>query len=53
MKDEAPYLDLPNDQNPKPMSHAFYGNRNVPRRTNEGAKYVDPSAVMRAVNEGK
>lgn len=53
MEDHAESLSLPNNQNPRPFKPAYYGNRNVPHRTNEAAKKVHPEEIMRAVNEGK
>lgn len=46
-------FDLSNNENPRRHFKAYYGNQNVPHPTNSAAKMVDPSKVMRQVNEGK
>lgn len=49
----ATAFDLPNSQNPQPHFKAMYGNQHVPHPTNEKAKKVDHSKVMRQVREAK
>jgi hypothetical protein len=45
----APFLDLPNNQQPKQHTRPFYGSTPVPHPTNETAKCVDHAKCMRVV----
>ena len=49
----ATAFDLPNNQNPWPYRPAYHGNTHVPRPTNNAAKMVDASKIMRHVNDAK
>jgi hypothetical protein len=53
MNDNAPFLEYPNGQNPKPRGPIHYGDRYVPHPTNAKAKEVSAAAVMDAVNKAK
>jgi len=44
---------LPNSNHPFPVFHAYYGNMNVPHRTNEAAKKTNASEVMSEVIRAK
>lgn len=49
----ATAFDYPDSQNPRPHFKAFYGNQNVPHRTNEMAKNVNGAKVMKQVMDAK
>lgn len=49
----ATAFDLPNDQDPRPHFHPFYGSEHVPHPTNASAKVVDKSKVMGQVLSAK
>ncbi|MDP4145596.1 MAG: hypothetical protein Q8936_14110 [Bacillota bacterium] len=49
----ATAFDLPNSENPMPHAPIFHTKAKVPRRTNEAAKIVNGSKIMRQVMDAK
>ncbi len=49
----ATAFDLSNNQNPWPYAKAFHTKSIVPKPTNEAAKKVNESEIMRHVNQGR